>query len=567
MRTGLRSVAFALLALTLPFFAHAEAVSSVRVAIELRADGSAIVGESIAYDFGDTPHHGIFRDIQLQYKDELGGTESIDVSDISVTDDKNVPQHFETSESGGYEHIKIGDPDTTITGTHAYVISYTVRGVVGYFADHDELYWNATGDQWQVPIESAQVVVWTPVPSTSHACYEGPRSSTQSCDSNVRLDGTGRPIALFTSGVLAPGSGLTIAVGLPKGVIAEPTRAQKIWQLIEHNLPLALPPGVLVVLALMWWKYGKDARGRGTIIPEYDAPDGLSLVDAAEIVNQRISAKDLSALLIELAVRGYLTIERIESKTLGIFESIDYRFRRAKPADDSMTEEEQTLYEKIFSGTSESVLASELKKTRALINALSSVKKSVENRMVSEGYYRARPGTVRNAYILAAIALAIVAFFALGAFLTPAAVIGIGISAVLIAIFAFIMPAKTKKGALAYESILGLKEYLQIAEKNRLDFHNAPEKSPALFEKLLPYAMMLGVSTAWAKEFEGIYKEPPRWYTGGAYPIFTPTAFADDLSSFATAAAALAAPTSGSGGAGGGGFSGGGFGGGGGGSW
>ncbi len=128
------------------------------------------------------------------------------------------------------------------------------------------------------------------------------------------------------------------------------------------------------------------------------------------------------------------------------------------------------------------------------------------------------------------------------------------------------MPAKTRKGTLLKEHILGLKDYLQIAEKNRLDFHNAPEKSPELFEKLLPYAIILGVSSAWAKEFDGLMTTPPRWYEGGAYPVFTPVLFADDMNSLNTAVVSAATPAS-SGGSGGGGSSGGGFGGGGGGSW
>src|SRR6185436_19560328 len=92
-----------------------------------------------------------------------------------------------------------------------------------------------------------------------------------------------------------------------------------------------------------------------------------------------------------------------------------------------------------------------------------------------------------------------------------------------IIVYSFIsrfFPAKTEKGVAAKEHILGLKEYLQIAEKDRLEFHNAPEKKPEVFETLLPYAMVLGVANIWAKEFEGIYNEPPSWYSGPSSTAF-----------------------------------------------
>lgn len=552
----------------LPFFAFAEEVSELRITMDVRPDASIFVSESVSYDFGEAERHGIYRDMLLSYKDTLGATEEISVSDISVADEFGKPYAFSAARSGGYERIKIGDPDVLVSGTKTYVILYTVHGAVGYFDDHDEIYWNATGNNWEVPIRSVRVAVWTPALAQSYACYQGVVGSTDECASAVsRLDGAGKPMTLFTSeGTLAPGEGLTIGVGLEKGIIAEPTQAQKSWQLLRSLAPLALPFVTLGVLMWLWWKYGRDARGRGTIIPEYDAPAGLSVVAAAEIVNQAVKPADISALIIALAVRGYLRIERIESKTLGVFTLVDYRFHKLEYVGAGTRVEDTQLMESLF-GKEVSVLSSELKSNGRLRKALTKIKGSVEAEMVADGYYRARPSYVRGIFLAASVVIVAAFFLFFGAAATPLQAAGFVISGVLVLAFAFIMPAKTRKGALAKESILGLKDYLQIAEKNRLDFHNAPEKSPELFEKLLPYAMMLGVSAAWAKEFEGIYTESPRWYTGGAYPVFSPTVFADDMKSFSTAAAALAAPTSGSGGSGGGGSSGGGFGGGGGGSW
>jgi uncharacterized membrane protein len=118
------------------------------------------------------------------------------------------------------------------------------------------------------------------------------------------------------------------------------------------------------------------------------------------------------------------------------------------------------------------------------------------------------------------------------------------------------------------EQIQGLKRYIEVAEKDRINFHNAPEKKPELFEKLLPFAMVLGAEKAWAKQFEGIYSTPPSWYHGSSNSAFNAVLFTNNLSSFnAAATSSLTSAPKGGSGSGGGGFSGGGFGGGGGGSW
>jgi len=145
------------------------------------------------------------------------------------------------------------------------------------------------------------------------------------------------------------------------------------------------------------------------------------------------------------------------------------------------------------------------------------------------------------------------------------------ISGLLIIIFGLFMPAKTRKGALAKEHILGFKKYLSVAEKDRIEFHNAPKKNPERFEKLLPYAMALGVEEEWAKQFEGIYDKQPDWYGGPSAARFNALTLTRSLNSFSSSANSTLAskPSSASGGGSGfsGGGSGGGFGGGGGGSW
>lgn len=562
-----RALALVIIMVALPAFAQAETIEKMNVTLDVQRDASVVVSEFIAYDFGDAQRHGIYRDITERYIDRNGGTESIAINDVNVTNASGTPVTFKVNENSGTIRIQIGDADRLVTGLQKYVITYTVNGAIGFFSDHDEVYWNATGNGWQVSIRDASVGVWTPVDSTSHACYVGVIGSTETCTSSARRDGANKPIVLFTSRTLSPGEGLTVAVGVPKGVIREPPASARIWQWLSLYWPFALPSAALLILMYAWWKYGRDARGRGTIIPEYDPPERLSVAAVSEIVNQKVGSKDISAIMIHLAIAGHLRITRTEQKTFGIFTSADYTLDKLKDTGREVAPEEKIVFDALFPAGVTQRAVSDIKSSRALIAVVGLVNKSVGKRMVQEGYYRADPTTVRASFIFGGIALFVAAIMLFTFDLSLVIAMALALSGALVLLFSIIMPAKTKKGAFAKESILGLKEYLQIAEKNRLDFHNAPEKSPALFERLLPYAMALGVSTAWAKEFEGIYTEPPRWYAGGVYPVFSPTAFADDIGAFSTAAAAMASPTSGSGGSGGGGFSGGGFGGGGGGSW
>ncbi len=549
-----------------PLGARAEVIDSFSSNILVNADGSATVKETIQYDFEGAQKHGIFRDIPVQYKDGAGVIEHVTIDDVSVSDENGAAYPFVKNEANGVLNLRIGDADVLVGGTHTYVISYVAHDVVGFFPDHDEIYWNVTGDAWNVSIKKAEAVVVVPSVVTQSSCYQGVFGSREPCVSNERVPNG--YLVSFGSRILNPYEGLTVAVGFPKGAAASVSVFSRIKSILHEDGIILVPLVLLIVLTIMWWKIGRDAHGRGTIIPEYDAPPGLSPVDVAFLAHESVRTSDISAQIVGLAIGGYLTINRIESKMLGLFTSVDYRFDK-KRADEPIDAVDARVLLALFEKGRDSVLTSELKVSRGLANAYSSITTIVDNRMKETGFYRFRVLEARG-WALALSVVALITTKVLGkivfgsefvAALSLVACIGIG------GLFVYLMPAKTTKGALSKDAILGLKEYLQIAEKNRLDFHNAPEKSPQLFEKLLPYAMVLGVSTAWAKEFEGIYTQSPSWYSGGAYHAFSAAAFVSDMSAFSTAATAVVSPQSGSGGSGGGGFSGGGFGGGGGGSW
>jgi len=324
--------------------------------------------------------------------------------------------------------------------------------------------------------------------------------------------------------------------------------------------------GVSFLLFYLWYSRGRDPKGRGTIIAQFDAPDNLTPAEVGTIIDEKAHKRDISAEIINLAIKGYIKIKRIEVK--GIFKSVDYELFKLKDENSLANPFERELMTSLFKKKIEIKLSSLKDK---FYKDLKKVEKEIYESIVSKGYFLKNPNKVRGTYIGIGFAILVLSWFS-GPIFNWFGVVNIAISGILVIIFSFFMPKKAKKGVLAKEYILGLKNYLTVAEKDRIKFHNAPEKNPEHFEKLLPYAMVLGVEKEWAKQFENIYDQQPSWYNDPSHAHFTAFVLASSLNSFQTKANTTltsrpSSASSGSSGFGGGGFSGGGFGGGGGGSW
>ncbi|MFH1946759.1 MAG: DUF2207 domain-containing protein [Candidatus Magasanikbacteria bacterium] len=314
----------------------------------------------------------------------------------------------------------------------------------------------------------------------------------------------------------------------------------------------------------LWWTRGRDPEGRGTVITQFDAPDKLSPLEIGTLIDEKANDGDLSAQLIYLATTGYLDITKVDSRK-------DYILLKKKDLPDSAKEFDKEFFQKLFSNGKTQVQLSTLKYKFA--DTANKVRKLAYEALTKEGYFAGNPKKVRDFYIVLAIIIWIGSMIVAFKIQNIPLVISSFIGCLIIFIFGFFMPARTKKGVLAREHILGLKTYLNVAEKDRINFHNAPEKEPKLFEKLLPFAMVLGVEEVWAKQFTGIYDQEPNWYHSDI-KSYSAVALANRLIDFKSVSTNNLTAVRSSGGAGvgrsgfgGGGFSGGGFGGGGGGSW
>ncbi|HYR92864.1 MAG TPA: DUF2207 domain-containing protein, partial [Methylomirabilota bacterium] len=268
--------------------------------IQIQTDGRVLVTETLAVDFGFLEKHGIFRYLPVNYAwpNDPHKVRVYEVQVLSVTDAQRRAWKYATSSGGSNLWVKIGDADRTVSGKQTYVIAYVVKGALNGFSDHDELYWNATGADWGVPMSRAAATVRTPSSLSQTACFVGVSGSTARCTIQG-IDGG----ALFTSPrALSPGEQLTVVAGLRKGVVPEPLpilqdRPREFANFFDAT-PLWLGLAMLVAVggvALVLWRWydaGRDERERQTIVPEYEPPDKLLPAQVGLIIDERADTLD-----------------------------------------------------------------------------------------------------------------------------------------------------------------------------------------------------------------------------------------------------------------------------------
>lgn len=565
---------------------------------QVNADGSFEVTEEISVDFGSLERHGIFREIPVEYAYDARHKRVIDIRVLSV-DDGQRPHKYETSRRGANLVIKIGDPGRVVSGQQRYRIRYRVQGGLNAQSGWDELYWNVTGDAWPVSIETASAIVNAPAIQDT-ACYEGPPGSTAPC---TVLPGGSAQARFRASQVLPPGSGLTIVVAMPKGAVAVApprlveikTAAEQVWEFLGLSpLPVALAvflaAGGALALGRYWWLAGRDrwfgdvhylARGgrerrrplfaRDTVVPEYTPPEltggrRLRPAEVGVLLDERADTLDVTATIVDLAVRGYLRITEVPKSW--IFGKADYRLEWLRPAGSELLPYEAQLLGSLFSSGENETSMSELR--YEFYDELAAVKKTLYDQVVGQDrLFAADPERVRRANLVAGGVLALAgagAVYLLGR-AAGAGIVGapILLSGLGLLVLAPAMPRRTGLGRELFRRCLGFREYMVVAETDRQRFN----EEAGIFQEYLPYAIVFGCVDRWAAAFErlGLKPEPGGWYVSSR--PFTPVAFSRDLASFSSSiSSAIASTPGGSGGSGfGGGSAGGGGGGGGGGSW
>ncbi len=548
-------------------------IDSFTSEITLGKDSTLTVNEHITVDFQLESKHGIYRDIPVRYK--RGSVNyNLRLKVISVTDEDGIDRPYEVSRKGAYVSTKIGDPSRYVQGIQTYNVSYQVERGINYFDDHDELYWNVTGDEWDVAIGEAKALIYLPdeidQKEVTWKSFTGPRGSTSS---NARVYWEGSRLVATLENIW-PREGLTIVVSIPKGYLIKPGVFLRIFWLIQDNGFFLVPVIVFVLMFLLWFTRGRNPKVERSIMVKYHPPSELTPSEAGTLMNERVDLTDITAMTIDLAVRGYMKIKQTTSNKLLFLSKKDYYFTLLKKdyaSDRALKKHELSFLMGIFESGKTEVALSSLKNKFHV--RLPSIRNSLYQGLTRNGYFSGRPDRMRKAYMGFGVALIIGGILLTRSFGRLDLMIAFPLSGAIVIAFSFIMPRLSVKGVLMLYELLGLKEFINRAEKDRLE--RLSREDPTVFDRVLPYAMVMGVADEWAEAFKDLYREPPGWYESSAWPVtgFYTALLVADLgeglrtmgTTFSSSPSRTSAASGGSGFSGG--FSGGGFGGGGGGSW
>jgi len=541
-------------ALLIPLRVNAqEKIENFLVKIQIDRNGKINVMEEIKYDFGSAYKHGIYRDIPLIKENREGDKFKIDVENISVNDNDGNQYQYEISK-GRNLSLKIGNPNKTITGKNVYIINYMISGALTYFDTYDELYWNAIGTEWKVPIENAfiQIIVPEDIPSESlkYVCYTGTRGSTEeNCAVRHRVNN----LVIYQSiGTLNPREGMTVVLNFPTGYVEKlyPKKdsSDLLWAIFGITLGLMLItlnliiPGIKVA-DLVKQKANLNKKQK-IVAAWFDPPkkkngDFFSPAETLGILKGKIDHHGITAEIIKLAQMGYLKIISLEKK--------NFNFIKLKDSAANLSEGQQNLLNAFFHKKNE-IDIKELKKSRYFGGKIEEIKKNFLGNLDEEGIYSVDINKLRTKNIL----ISVFSLF-----------IGGVVNFAVYLYAAFKEAPRTGFGIDAYSKARSLLNFLQSQDK-QLDFQ---AEKQMFFEKLLSYATAFGVEDVWIKRFSDIMLTNLDWYEGNISALQTGLIASSLNSGIKGASATASRSSSGFSSGSSGGSSGGGGGGGGGGSW
>ncbi|MCO5095068.1 MAG: DUF2207 domain-containing protein [Xanthomonadaceae bacterium] len=579
-----------------------ERILDYRIEVAIQPDASLEVTENITVRAeGSQIRRGIYRDFPTRYRDRAGNRVVVALDVLGVERDGQPEPWFTENLSNGVR-INTGNDDfLPVPADIRFTLRYRTTRQIGFFAEHDELYWNAIGTGWAFPIDAAQVEVRLPEPvpmaQMSAEGYTGPQGAKgQDYTATLVEPGLAR---WHLTAPLAPQEGFTIVLGFPKGLLPEPTRAERAGWLLRDNLGVLI--ALLGLIALWyycitrWWRIGRDPRA-GVVIARYDPPAGRSPSELRFL--ERKCAYDVRCFtgdLLLLAVNGKLRLQR-DSALDRLSDKLDAtgapagvkRFvGRLLSGRDIWT---ATRTHGGPSGESPVIAATLLanllpqpgsniefdEKNRTALMAAKDHHAKALKKHIDDRYYKQNLGTWGRA-LLIALASAVAALALSGGSGVPVILLtGVVMLASLIA-FGILIAAPTAEGRRLLDEIEGLRTYLRVAERDELKNLPGPDAPPALdadrYERLLPYAVALDVEEAWTRKFTLVVGAAAAaattgaisWYSGGSFSNLDSMVSSIGGSLTNSIASASTPPGSSSGGGGGGSSGGGGGGGGGGG--
>ena len=536
--------------------------------ILIHSDGNLVVTETIRVRAeGVDIRRGIFRDFPTRYKDRFGNQYKVDLNILDIQRN-GAPEPFHTEKRSNGMRIYMGSANQMLThGVHSYQLRYQTSRQLGFFKDHDELYWNVTGNGWMFPIDHASARIELPASVNREdlqiSFYTGAQGAAgKDAQSTIVNE---RAILFESTRALQPNEGLTVAIGWPKGIVNQPSLTDRAGYFLRDNTSaLILLVGLLASLTwylMAWNRYGRDPE-KGVIIPRFRPPMGLTPAGCSYVYKMSFGKQTFAAAVVSLGVKGYLEIQEQDD---------DFTLRRLTVrGKQKMSDGERAVLDSLFENGSDIEL--DQKNHRDFMKARSSLKKAMKSEHLGRLF------KLNTIFALPAIIITFIAGLIATRFPgSPFVWIAFALLAVALHVtFIFLLRAPTPAGRRVMDEIEGFKMYLDTAEQERLDMMKSPQLTPEVFEMFLPFAFALGVENNWCDRFarelprevaeKGGYK--PAWYSGSHNRMGALNHLGSEFnSSFSSAISSASSPPGSSSGSGGGGSSGGGGGGGGGGGW
>ncbi len=532
--------------------------ASFNVAYAVQADGSMKVTQRIRWDFPEgEERHGIYRTIQTRagYQESTTQYRHYELSDVKVTSPTGAPTDTDISDFGAYEQVRIGSADETVEGVQDYVLTYTLGNVINDIGDGTaELYYNHIDPSNEYVYRNVSADVTGPVAATKVACYYGALQEDTTCT------GTAGATSKFTIPDIEPGQGATIVVSWPRtafgdltpdlretesdggfgGGYGDPGPSLSADQ--SKYLGAALAGGGVLIpllagglMGLLVWTRGRDevyagltpgltpgagesapiVRGSApTIAVQFTPPAGVQPGMVGTIMDEKADVVDVTATLIDLAVRGHLTLTNEER---GRFRSDDWLLTRTTPPAGAvaLAPYEQQLLDGVFASGNETRLSA-LKNTFA--GTLKRVQATMYTEAVQRHWFRRSPDAQRSAWSGLGILLLVLGglslFFltsALGG-LGGASLVGMGwvfgigliVAGLIVQALGRRMASRTAEGSAVLAQSKGFEQYIATAEANQIKWEEAQD----VFSKFLPYAIVFGLADRWATRLRGRRRRP-----------------------------------------------------------
>lgn len=541
-------------------------VTKAQVDISIQEKGYFDVVEKYDINFF-SPRHGIFRDIQLVYnlQDAKGKHEKrrIKISRVKVpghsfSNDFSFTQSFQD-----FFKIKIGDKNALVNGSQHYEIRYRVHNAFLFDDSLVQFYWNIKPNGWATTFNEINFNITVPkdipVNLKDFFVYAGEAGNTSGGEhfETSYSDGVFRVKSKpgFSS---LPGESVTVLLKMPKGSIHAPGAFGLFLSRYSWVLVLVI---IIIIFSRVWYKYGKDDKVVSTT--SYFPPKGVDPPMAGFLIDDKSDNRDLTCLIPYWGARGIIRMEEIPKK--GLFGKKDTKLIRSGVLPEDSPDYEMAFFEGLFGSNSEGA------KEEVLISSLQNVfyitmrlgQEKLKSR--AQKYYDPKARKIKRwtmgGLLLGGVILGIIFLFIWGI----AAVISLVVVFLILIALSPSLVKKNSKGNTALSDLKGFKQFIKVAEENKLKM--LLKENPHYFEDTLGYAVAFGMLERWAKKFADLDLEPPGWYTSTA-GIIGMSHFTESFSGTMNAAQStmMSTPSSSSGSSGGG-FSGGGFGGGGGGSW